>query len=302
MDSMDLAYYAGKIFVEAFQECRNHEQDILHEPRFAEITENLRRLMTDPSERQQIVGFVAASPQERKMMDGSPNIFLDLQAAIYRGEVQERFPVGTVLPDLWVHPVSRVPYYMPHIIVDYRDVGLPYRAKTPGAILLRKFALPMTMSFNDGGAERYVFSSVHKLVNEGLYVRGCSSKLLYTVETVKAPMYYSDNISSGAYECKFFLPSLENLHLNPHDNPHFEELTWEYFKDTPADRCQKCLKRIFSDPMGELQDCWTSTDATEQLYAAWVITLTGAAAYRQISDCKTSCTPACVIIGKRDDA
>lgn len=203
----------------------------------------------------------------------------NLQYAVRTGTAREKFPIGTVIPDLWIDHQTKTIYLMPLIIVDYRTVELATNhRKCPAAILLRQNALPGCHDFYES---KFRFWLNDTSIGSDGYANGCSPNLLKTVS----------KIIIDEVPVKFFPPSLKELHFNPYDNPELEDLVWEYFRDTPTDHKVPCPKRIFLDPAGSPQIVWIRF---EDFPCPWFVNSDGSACCSSVAHHYT-CVPACAI-------
>lgn len=204
-----------------------------------------------------------------------------LQLALGEGVAGERFPVGTVFADMWTDIDNGKTYEMPLRLVDYRKVTLASGEKRMGAVLLRVNAVPHWIEF--GRKKSYPDSDVHFWLQEG-YAQGCSEELLQVV----TPIVLED---MGGLEVKFFLPRVEELHLDPDKNPALEKLVWEFYANMPTDCEELCEERVFLDLSGEASECWTRSFQWHEPMTIW----TDGTAYGFLSR-DNLCVPACVII------
>ncbi len=214
------------------------------------------------------------------------HIFQNLQHAVRTGTARSQFPIGTIIPDIWTDNAAGIVYLMPHIVVDYREARLPNLEKHLGAFLLRQNALPVKFRF-DKDTNIFAESELRRWLNddpEG-YAAGCSANLLEVASNI---------ITGSGTLVRFFPPSLEELHLDPHDNPELENLVWEYFRDTPTSIEGPCLKRIFLDPLGVAQCCWLRSAGCGAANYLWYASADGSA-NRSNVNCVYACTSACVI-------
>lgn len=213
----------------------------------------------------------------------------DLKQALKDGAYRERFPVGTIIPDIW-YDVNRILYLMPLIVVDYRLVKTVKYGECLGAILLRKNASPNQASFDVKNQNLFSESSLNKYYNHRKdimsYGAGCSKNLLSAV----ADVIIDDT------PVEFFPPSLEELHFDPCQNPDLEALAWEYFRDTPTDVLTPCSKRIFLSPEGTAQYCCLRSACRGFANnRVWSVATDGSANHNNAYN-TYACAPACVVI------
>lgn len=191
------------------------------------------------------------------------NVFRQLQRSIDNGTYWMKFPVGTVLPDIWGS------YDMPLRVVNYGEVVLASGEKRFGATLLRVNAIPGSIQFNwqnykigqPRGNNRFGDSHVWWYLNSDSclcgYLDYCSEELLDALTEV-AVVYLNDGGAEEQVKCRFFLPKSEELHVDRDEleEGEIDRLTWEYFRDTPTDWEDHCEERIFRTPDGVERACW----------------------------------------------
>lgn len=194
------------------------------------------------------------------------------------------FRVGTIIPDLWTDPETGIIYSMPLILVDYRKVRLVDGNERFGAILLRQNASLASVCFDQKASTEFNHSDLKHWLNRGDYFEGCSSVL----REVTA------EIMLDREPVKFFPPSLEELHLDPYDNPELEDLVWEYFRDTPTDYTCPCPKRVFRNYFGTAQLCWLRSAYRSFAFRVWVAFTDGSAVYHG-ANFAIACSPACAV-------
>ncbi len=220
-----------------------------------------------------------------------PKTFRFLKDALNDGTYREKFPIGTPIPDVWTDPTTSIIYPMVRIIVDYRTVELAGREHRLGAILLSQTVVPPDdITFDDRGSIIFAKSTLRMWLNgddPDCYLAGCNPELLDTVAEV---------MIDGAL-VKFFPPSLEELHLDPHKNPKLENLTWEYFRDMSTDYHQPCSKRIFRAPLSAMpMHVWLRSALRGYSDLVWGADTDGSAYYYYAYTAGGACAPACVII------
>lgn len=218
------------------------------------------------------------------------NIICQLRDAVRNGTAREKFPVGTILDDIWMDRENAIVYKMPLIVVDYRIVELASHTRRLGAVLLRQFATPSETVFSENNTNVYSESDINTWLNSAVglgYIAGCSASL----RSAMAKVIVDDDLVVN-----FFLPSPEELHLNPDGKPQFEDDTWEYFRDTVSDAHKYCSKRDFVNPLQRKRcDCWLrGTPSSETTITAYQLTKHGHITLN-VSGSLASSTPACVI-------
>ena len=215
----------------------------------------------------------------------SAHPLLELKQAMNDGTAQKEFPIGTIIPDIWTEFRTKIAYPMPLIVVGYRKIKLANLKERFGAILLRQKASPYKAGFgNNSGFRNSVHRLWHNHASAGDYISGCSADLLRVVAEV---------IVAGT-SVKFFPPSLEELHLDPYNNPQLEELVWEYFRDTPTDPREPCPRRVFLDPWGSARTCWLRDCSAELYRIQWCIDSNGSATDQDATHSQ-NCIIACAV-------
>lgn len=272
-------------------------------------------LVEDPGYRKLLIenGLLGTIPSQINVPDDAipqdkPNIFHQLQNALDDGTYREKFPVGTILPDIWTDLTTGTTYDMPLRIVHYGEVTLTSGKKCLGATLQRVHASPNRIVFGREskdfpyGNSRYNISDANVYLNmddESSYLSGCSADLRNSVAevvlSVPAPNGSVDRVNS-----KFFLPSPEELHYDIENlgQAQIDLLAWEYFRDTPTDMDTPCKKRIFRTPNGSAQFCLLRSAYRGYVHFACGSATNGSAS-RLNADGAYSCAPVCVIIGTR---
>lgn len=259
------------------------------------LTGDYGRDLRDHPEFQQLLAEMGDVFSARISTQSKDNIFHQLQLAVRNGTAPERFPVGTIFPDTWTDHDSGEVYQMPFIVVDYRPMELVSDSTMQfSAILLRKNATPKSLKFHHMDKNTYHDSLAHQYLNDNdTYLKGCSSELLDVVTPVRIPIESLDG-KVDKVEAYFFLPTLEELHLDLYGNPRLEELTWQYFRDTPTDYSLPCPKRTFCTPSMQPRACWLRSAYRGSATYVWVADTDGSALiYLALST--LACSPACVI-------
>lgn len=211
-------------------------------------------------------------------MINNPILPIQLKQALQSDSYQTDFPIGSLIGDFWVNPESGNIYTSPLRIVDYRQVRLPSGEEKLAAILLRVYA---TVRKKYEFHEHIQFYSKEYL--NGIYYTGCSSDLRAAI----TPIQPGTRIESA----KFFLPRLEDLHLNPFEQPDIDQLAWKYFQDTTTDYSEPCPKRAFTDPHGGEGSYLLRSD-----YDTWYLNSDGSAeCFRGRGLFNLNFTPACAI-------
>ncbi len=304
----------GEAFLKLCQTLRSEGVDLAKQPRLQQILSQLDNSIninpanlprSTPHQLQQIP---TAGPKHAKHMKPSPLILADreyasliksgplrlsdpridritnsqylprLQKALRNRTARAEFPVGTIIPDVWKNPRSGEIYFMPLMIVDYRKFQTVQYGERFGAVLLRRIALPVLLTFDKEGQNDFGKSDLMDWLNpdskdwlnvKGDYAKGCSNNLLRATVDVQI-----DNLSS----VRFFPPSAEEIHLNPNRRLDLENLVWEYFRDTPTRHNAYCPKRAFLDPHGTAISWWLRSAGYKMsnlLESVYYITMSG---------------------------
>lgn len=257
--------------------------------------------------------------------------FHTLRDAVRRGTAESAFPVGTEIADTWEDTAAGKSYSMPLVVAHYGDVVLADGTVKAGVYLVRKNATPFAMQFDaadskhSNGYNRYSASGIHKWLNSDAdknqwwsashsgdnapdiastkdgYMKGCSAALLDAIAEVKINVSTNTVTDGGVTDeinCKFFLPSREQLHFVPGASnaaaAGVEGEAWDYFKTvaSPTDSARPI--RVFKNPSGTAQHCWLRSAYRGIAYIVWGANTDGSAitnyAYRAYA-----CAPACVI-------
>lgn len=247
---LQAARYSGQSFLSLCRDLQQNHFNFQHEPELMRVMYQLNRIY--PS-------LAAPGDRLRQLRD---NVRQNLRAT--RGS----FPIGTIIPDVWIHPKTGVPYAMPLIVVHYDKSGV---------FLLRQNALPVQKEYVMTTNYHYRESIIDEYLNDpNGYVGGCSAELLEVV----SPVQIRDD-PYGPMTTTFFLPSPSNLGIHiPNGSPTPQESVWEYFKDCTDDPNRGCAKRDFQDPMGRKRYCWlrgagagqcTTSDWLTQIGCAWCL-------------------------------
>lgn len=258
--------------------------------------------------------------------------FHTLRDAVRRGTAESAFPIGTEIADTWEDTASGKSYDMPWIVAHYGDVTLADGTVKAGVYLVRKNATPFAMQFDapdskssSYGYNRYSQSGIHKWLNADAdktkwwsasfsgdvqpdiattkdgYMKGCSAALLDAVASVKVNVSTNTNTDGGVtdeVDCKFFLPSREQLHFIPGASnaaaAGVEGEAWNYFKTvaSPTDNARPI--RVFKNPSGTAQTCWLRSADRGSSLSVWGVITDGSVAYNIASN-TYACAPACVI-------
>ncbi len=257
--------------------------------------------------------------------------FHTLRDAVRRGTAQSAFPVGTEIADTWEDTAAGKSYSMPWIVAHYGDVTLADGTVKAGVYLIRKNATPFALQFdaadskNASGYNRHSASGVNKWLNSDAdknqwwaashsgdnapdiastkdgYMKGCSAALLDAAATVRINVSTNTVTDGGVtdeIDCKFFLPSREQLHYVPGASnaaaAGVEGEAWDYFKTvaSPTDSARPI--RVFKNPSGTAQLCWLRSAYRGGAINVWVVYTDGSVsnygAYYAYA-----CAPACVI-------
>ncbi len=257
--------------------------------------------------------------------------FHTLRDAVRRGTAESAFPVGTEITDTWEDTAAGKSYSMPLVVAHYGDVTLADGTVKAGVYLVRKNATPFAMQFdaadskNSNGYNRYSVSGIHKWLNSDAdknqwwsashsgdnapdiastkdgYMKGCSAALLDAIAEVKINVSTNTVTDGGVTDeinCKFFLPSREQLHFVPGASnaaaAGVEGEAWDYFKTaaSPADNARPI--RVFKNPSGTAQRCWLRSAYRGVAYNVWNAYTDGSAYYISATYAY-ACAPACVI-------
>ncbi len=257
--------------------------------------------------------------------------FHTLRDAVRRGTAQSAFPVGTEIADTWEDTAAGKSYSMPWIVAHYGDVTLADGTVKAGVYLIRKNATPFALQFdaadskNASGYNRHSASGVNKWLNSDAdknqwwaashsgdnapdiastkdgYMKGCSAALLDAVATVRINVSTNTVTDGGVtdeIDCKFFLPSREQLHYVPGASnaaaAGVEGEAWDYFKTvaSPTDSARPI--RVFKNPSGTAQFCWLRSAYRGNAYYVWIVVTDGSVGYYH-AYITNACAPACVI-------
>ncbi len=257
--------------------------------------------------------------------------FHTLRDAVRRGTAQSAFPVGTEIADTWEDTAAGKSYSMPWIVAHYGDVTLADGTVKAGVYLIRKNATPFALQFdaadskNASGYNRHSASGVNKWLNSDAdknqwwaashsgdnapdiastkdgYMKGCSAALLDAAATVRINVSTNTVTDGGVtdeIDCKFFLPSREQLHYVPGASnaaaAGVEGEAWDYFKTvaSPTDSARPI--RVFKNPSGTAQSCWLRSACRGSANYVWIVFTDGSVDgnYAYIT---YACAPACVI-------
>lgn len=257
--------------------------------------------------------------------------FHTLRDAVRRGTAQSAFPVGTEIADTWEDTAAGKSYSMPWIVAHYGDVTLADGTVKAGVYLTRKNATPFALQFdaadskNASGYNRYSASGVNKWLNSDAdknqwwaashsgdnapdiastkdgYMKGCSAALLDAVATVRINVSTNTVTDGGVtdeIDCKFFLPSREQLHYVPGASnaaaAGVEGEAWDYFKTvaSPTDSARPI--RVFKNPSGTAQYCWLRSAFRGNANSVWIVITDGSVNFYSANYTR-ACAPACVI-------
>lgn len=212
------------------------------------------------------------------------SVFQEFLAAVRAGVAAEYYPVGTILyspygserpTECWTseyHCYHSKDYAMPFIVVDYRMAELLNHEKCLAAVLLSMYALERKFVFG----RPVSISNIDTMFRNSVIVQemnrwrsACHPYIHPSLLEVAA------KVVVDRAEVQFFPPSLEELHLNPYNNPNLEELTWKYFCDTPTAIDAKCPERTFLTSDGRKTCYWLRSVDQDPFYtyrdlcAAW---------------------------------
>lgn len=257
--------------------------------------------------------------------------FHTLRDAVRRGTAQSAFPVGTEIADTWEDTAAGKSYSMPWIVAHYGDVTLADGTVKAGVYLIRKNATPFALQFdaadskNASGYNRHSASGVNKWLNSDAdknqwwaashsgdnapdiastkdgYMKGCSAALLDAVATVRINVSTNTVTDGGVtdeIDCKFFLPSREQLHYVPGASnaaaAGVEGEAWDYFKTvaSPTDSARPI--RVFKNPSGTAQLCWLRSAYRGYANGVWYGDTDGSVG-NDYANITYACAPACVI-------
>lgn len=257
--------------------------------------------------------------------------FHTLRDAVRRGTAQSAFPVGTEIADTWEDTAAGKSYSMPWIVAHYGDVTLADGTVKAGVYLIRKNATPFALQFdaadskNASGYNRHSASGVNKWLNSDAdknqwwaashsgdnapdiastkdgYMKGCSAALLDAVATVRINVSTNTVTDGGVtdeIDCKFFLPSREQLHYVPGASnaaaAGVEGEAWDYFKTvaSPTDSARPI--RVFKNPSGTAQICWLRSAYRGVANYVWAVATDGSVS-SHYANITYACAPACVI-------
>ncbi len=257
--------------------------------------------------------------------------FHTLRDAVRRGTAQSAFPVGTEIADTWEDTAAGKSYSMPWIVAHYGDVTLADGTVKAGVYLIRKNATPFALQFdaadskNASGYNRHSASGVNKWLNSDAdknqwwaashsgdnapdiastkdgYMKGCSAALLDAVATVRINVSTNTVTDGGVtdeIDCKFFLPSREQLHYVPGASnaaaAGVEGEAWDYFKTvaSPTDSARPI--RVFKNPSGTAQFCWLRSAYRGNANSVWYVYTDGSVS-NYVAYSTNACAPACVI-------
>lgn len=257
--------------------------------------------------------------------------FHTLRDAVRRGTAQSAFPVGTEIADTWEDTAAGKSYSMPWIVAHYGDVTLADGTVKAGVYLIRKNATPFALQFdaadskNASGYNRHSASGVNKWLNSDAdknqwwaashsgdnapdiastkdgYMKGCSAALLDAAATVRINVSTNTVTDGGVtdeIDCKFFLPSREQLHYVPGASnaaaAGVEGEAWDYFKTvaSPTDSARPI--RVFKNPSGTAQYCWLRSAYRGYANSVWLVSTDGSVT-GNYANFTAACAPACVI-------
>lgn len=215
------------------------------------------------------------------------HIFHKLQCAVRDGTAREKYPVGKEIPDQWTDVTKDKTFAMPWRIVDYRDVLLANGEKRLAAILLRIYASPIKIKFNEYYTNIYDGSNIERFLQND-YRDGCTPELLDAIAEIQLP--------GCVRPATLFIPRAEELHIATRQDfiLDIDQTAWEYFRDTPYAFSAQCQKRVFRDANGISQVCWTRSKLNLP-HLVWTINTYGSAEHRNVSDKPSCALVACAI-------
>ncbi len=257
--------------------------DLSHNSQFAPFLTSLQAafLMSASSEAITLAPTDSSNAQD-------DHIFHKLQCAVRDGTAREKYPVGKEIPDQWTDVTKDKTFAMPWRIVDYRDALLANGEKRLAAILLRIYASPIKIKFNEYYTNIYDGSNIERFLQND-YRDGCTPELLDAIAEIQLP--------GCVRPATLFIPRAEELHIATRQDSvlNIDQTAWEYFRDTPTEYTTPCQKRIFRDTNGVPQVCWTRSKLNLP-HLVWTINTHGSAEYRNVSDKPSCALVACAIV------
>lgn len=268
--------------------------------------------------------------------DDRPNLFQQLHNVIANEKwPQGIFPIGSSFPDVWTVSKDFV-IYAPLRLVAYEKKVCADGIERLGAVLLRERVSYHTMVFDNierrgaphkrdiYGYNRYLQSALHQWLNSdkpGLewwhpqheydcdpghlyqlrgYLAGCSPELLEAIGEFQLVMPAVDDegvtFRDQGY-CKFFIPSLEELGIDPTnkllDDPPG---TWAFFQDSQRHRTRmdESRRHVFYDNYGKPRLCHLRSADLETSTDIWGLNPDGSLT-RNPCLIDLTFTPACMI-------
>lgn len=200
--------------------------------------------------------FVAKSTPPSPVEPGS---LADLKAQLKTGTAKDNFPVGKEIPDKWNGQDN------PLIVAQYLDSSnnLAYD-KAEGAILVRKYAEPVSERYNSSGFTDYGLSSVRQYLVDTLNADGYYAKCSDELKAVIAPLRFvaiNDDERELTYEDLWFLMSDTEVY-----GPGYygtEGFAWDYWKQ----------KTGLSAPSGSANAGRVVKGRNGTVYSAWLRSL-----------------------------
>lgn len=266
--------------------------------------------------------------------DPRPNLFQQLHQALVTDKFPSiRFPVGTVFPDVWTGN-DNFTNFAPLRLVSYEWKLRSDGQKHLGAVLMREYLSWYTVTFDEHepgapnrrdayGYNRYLQSAIHQWLNSDQpaskwwqpqhehdrppqvnydipgYLRGCSPELLEVVGAfqLEMPAVDDDGVTfRDKAECKFFLPSPEELGIRldgQYDDP---PEVWQYFEGSYRYRntMDENPRHVFVDNYGKPMISYLRSADLGTSTQVWGLYPNGKLArFDCINTFKT--TPACIV-------
>lgn len=198
----------------------------------------------------------------------------ELQKAIRNGTAQEKFPVGTEIPDTYGGAD------LPSIIVNYEIVKDKVGNEHPGAILCKKYLIPVPENAT------VVYSNVYEVTGYpgstlanymGTILDACSDELQSALQEVQIPCMIKDSVAAATYHleyltAKLFAPSASQLCASYQPQ---EGEAWQYLRNIgnlPTGTVNTAFAaRIFNTVGGGASmRYWTRTIAPQVGYAYYI--------------------------------
>lgn len=223
-----------------------------------------------------------------------------LISSINDGTVQEKYPIGTTIPDIYNGQSN------PLVVMKYLGgTGAIYTAEDGsylyGAILQRSYVTDVNQIWNGSDNTNYNVSTINTFLNN-TYLTRCSDAIRDAITPIKA----STVISSGTAKvsCKWFLPSLEEVYgvASAAGGPGTgkEGGASQYWKDktglsapTNNSNSGRIVKQGSND--GQAASWWLRTRSSDDVVDAWRVTINGGIDQYNVFKTGVGVLPCCIV-------